>query len=56
MMGHKEKTNGDEKDVIWKAPLCVFYNITGLRKYFKNKINRRNRYRQKKNFIKYHLM
>ena len=35
--------NGDEQDAIYKAPLCVFANRTGLRKYYKRVLNKRLR-------------
>jgi len=45
MMGHRDKLKtGDEWDAVTKAPLCVFYNNTGLRKAAKRDINRRARH------------
>jgi len=35
--------SGDEYDAICKAPLCVFKNNTGLRKFYKRVLNRRLR-------------
>lgn len=46
--GRKQRLNGDEHDAIVRWPLCVFDNITGLRKYIKTKLNRRERQEAKK--------
>lgn len=44
MMGHREKLkSGAEYDAIYKVPLKVYDNNTGLRKYVKKQINRRER-------------
>ena len=44
--------NGDEYDAVFKAPLCVFENITGLRKFTKKVLNRRLR-REEKNKLRF---
>ena len=37
--------SGDENDAFtgWRHALCVFYNNTGIRKYWKRKYNKRMR-------------
>jgi hypothetical protein len=45
-MGHRDNLkSGDELDAVYKAPLKVFDNNSGLRKQIKHRINRRNRRR-----------
>jgi len=42
--GRKQKLkNGDEYDSIYKVPLCLFNNNTGLHKKVKKRLNKRVR-------------
>ena len=49
--GRKQRLkSGDEWDAIHKVPLCLFYNITGLKKRVKTILNKRARKEAKDEF------
>ena len=50
MMGHKDRLiDGYEYDLVYgKQYYCYMSNISGISKYIKNKINRRDRRNAKK--------
>ena len=58
MMGHKDRlTDGYEWDLLYgKQYYCYMHNISGIAKYIKNKINRRDRYKAKRELNNYDSM
>jgi hypothetical protein len=55
MMGHKDRLiDGYEWDLLYgKQYHCYMSNISGIAKYIKNKINRRDRHKAKKELRSY---